>query len=173
MSAVAFGYRCQECGKGVVREHVVATYNTKIRGLPFTVSDARVGKCDVCGAAHFAATETERWTEQFDAAHEKQYLPASAIGELRKKLGLTTEQFALLIGCTRQSLYNWERPDREHPQARMADLLMKLVSRSLVEEKVDVIRFLVDDARQFGIELAPRKKTAGSGAVRASDDDQG
>jgi DNA-binding transcriptional regulator YiaG len=163
MSAVAFGYRCQECGKGVVREHVVAAYNTKIRGLPFTVKDARVGKCELCGAEHFSAEETERWTEQFEAAHEAQYLAPSAIGDIRKRLGLTAEQFAFLIGCTRQSLYNWERPDRERPQARMADLLMKLVSRSISVERVDVIGFLADEARQFGLELKPQRKTAGGG----------
>jgi DNA-binding transcriptional regulator YiaG len=159
MSAVAYGYKCQECGEGVVREHVIAAYGTKIKGFPFTVQGARVGECDRCGAEHFPAEETERWTEQFEAAHASQYLPPAAIGELRKRLGLTAEQFAILIGCTRQSLYNWERPDRLHPQARMADLLMKLVSQSLSEEKVDVIGFLAEDARQFGIEIDARRKS--------------
>jgi len=61
------------------------------------------------------------------------------------------EQFALLIGCTRQSLYNWEKTNRARPQSRTIDLMMKLVARSRTEGKVDVIDFLVEEAQKLGI----------------------
>lgn len=155
--AIAFGYRCQECGKGTVQENVIPEFATKIRGFPFVVRGAHIGVCDVCGAEHFSARETERWEGMFEDEHASRFLTPSEIQEIRKSLGASMERFAFLIGCTRQSLYNWERPDRKGPQARMADLLMKLVRESRLRGPVDVVRFLQEEAKGFGIslELAP------------------
>lgn len=153
MEAVAFGYKCQECGEGTVLEREIPEYHTKIRGYPFVVTNARLGVCYRCGAEHFAVQETDRWEQLFEAAYEKLYLQPEEIRLLRNRLGLSMEQFAFLVGCTRQSLYSWERADRSRPQSRMADLLMKLVRESHDKGKVDVLRFLVQEAAQFGIQL--------------------
>ena len=59
VQAVGFGYKCQECGRGIVKEHVVPQYQIKIKGYPFAVNDARIGVCDDCGAEHFSAQENE------------------------------------------------------------------------------------------------------------------
>jgi len=152
-STLAFGYVCQECGEGTVREQVLPQYPTKIRGYPFVVKDARIGVCDRCGAEHFAARETNRWEEQFEAEHAKHYMQPKEIRELQRTLGTTMEQFAFLLGCTRQSLYNWQRRDRRKPQSRMADVLMKLVRESHAKRTVDVLQFLIGEARQFGIAI--------------------
>lgn len=152
-STVAFGYPCQECGKGTVVEQVIPGYPTKIRGYPFVIKDARVGVCDRCGAEHFAVQETGRWEQLFDAEHAKHYMQPEEIRALQHALSLTMEQLAFLLGCTRQSLHNWGRPDRSKPQSRMADLLMKLVRESHAKGKVDVLPFLVQEARQFGIAI--------------------
>ena len=152
-STVAFGYPCQECGKGTVLEQVIPEYPTKIRGYPFVVKEARVGVCDRCGAEHFAVQETGRWEQLFDEEHAKHYMQPEEIRALQHALRLTMEQLASLLGCTRQSLHNWVRPDRSKPQSRMADLLMKLVRESHAKGKVDVLPFLMQEARQFGIEL--------------------
>ncbi len=152
-STVAFGYICQECGEGNVREQAFPEYRTKIKGYPFVVKDARIGGCDRCGAEHFAARETNRWEEQFEAEHAKHFMPPKEIRELQQALGTTMEQFAFLIGCTRQSLYNWQRLDRRKPQSRMADVLMKLVRESHTKKQVDVLQFLIHEARRFGIEI--------------------
>src|SRR5207244_584913 len=72
---------------------------------------------------------------------------------IRKDLNLSMEQFAFLMGCTRQSLHNWDRSDRNSPQSRMADLLMKLIRESWHTGKTDVVRFLVDQAREVGISI--------------------
>ena len=152
-STIAFGYTCQECGKGTVLEQVFPEYCTKVKGYPFVVKNARIGVCNRCGAEHFAAWETNRWEEQFETEHTKHYLQPKEIRELQQTLGTTMEQFAFLIGCTRQSLYNWQRRDRHKPQSRMADVLMKLVRESHSQGKVDVLQFLIHEARRFGIEI--------------------
>ena len=155
MKTVDFGYKCQECGRGNVVENVVPKYHTKIRGYPFTVRDARIGVCDVCGAEHFAAQETDRWERMFEEEHAKLFLGPRDLQRLRRSLGLSMEQFAFLIGSTRQSLYNWERHDRGRLQSRMADLLMKLVRESHKHGDVNVIGFLAGQAEQLGVHLEP------------------
>ncbi len=150
---IGFGYKCQECGQGTVTERVIPAYQTKIKGYPFVIRDAHVGYCAKCGSAHFSAQETDRWERQFEQEHAQQFLSPEEIQGLHKSLDLTMEQFAFLLGCTRQSIYNWERPDRTRPQTRMADLLMKLVRESQVKGQVDVLRFLIQDASLFGIRI--------------------
>lgn len=157
VQTVAFQYKCQECGRGTVVEKVVPEYHTKVRGYPFTVKDARIGICSVCGAEHFAAQETDRWERIFEEGHAKHFLSPAELQELRKSLGLSMEQFAFLVGCTRQSLYNWERHDRGRPQSRMADLLMKLVRESHKQGSVDVISVLAREAEQLGVHIELRR----------------
>lgn len=69
------------------------------------------------------------------------------------------EDFARLIGCTRQSIYNWEKVDRASPPSRMADLLMKLVRQSLHSEMVDVLTFLLEEAKKWGVVIEVRRST--------------
>ena len=68
-------------------------------------------------------------------------------------LGLSVTDFAQLIGCTRQSIYNWERQDRVNQQTRTADLMMKLVAKSLVSEPIDIISFLLKEAEKMGVKI--------------------
>ena len=148
-----FEYTCQECGQGTVKEKRIEGYKTKIKGYPFTIPDAVVGICDRCKAEHFAAEETKRWEELFSQSLEKEklFLLPQDIERVRKALGLSMENFALLIGSTRQSLYNWEKRKRSRPQSRIADLFIKLVDKSRSEKEVNVLDFLVREARKLGI----------------------
>jgi len=148
---ITFGYSCQECGQGLVRETVFPEHRTRVRGAPFIVRDARIGVCDACGAKHFATAETLRWRQAFDEAQAPILLGPNDIRSIRNELQLSMEQFASLIGCTRQSIYNWERSNRKSVQSRMADLLLKLVRMANREGSVDVVSFLIDQARQQGI----------------------
>lgn len=153
MSKIGFEYACQECGRGTVKEKVHPEYRTKVRGQPFLVNDAHVGVCDVCGAEHFAAEETARWHRLFEEEQAQQQLTAQDIKWLREDLQLSMEQFAALVGCTRQSLHNWERADRKRPQSRMADLMLKLVRESQSAGQIDVIEFLRNQASELGITI--------------------
>jgi putative zinc finger/helix-turn-helix YgiT family protein len=157
-----FNYICEECGKGIVKEKVFDNYRTKIKGYPFVVPEAKIGICDKCGAKHFDPSETKHWEELYNKDLELKHISLSSdeIEAVRKSLGLSMEDFAYLIGCTRQSIYNWEKKDREKPQSRMADLLIKLVRLSFKGEKVDVISFLVDEAKKLGIIIQTGKASA-------------
>jgi len=164
-----FEYNCPECGLGTVRTTKIQNYKTKIKGYPFIVDEAYIGVCDHCKAEHFASTETKRWEELFYRSLEKRqaFLPPQETTELRKTLGLSMEDFARLIGCTRQSIYNWEKLDRSSPPSRMADLLMKLVRQSLSSGSIDVLAFILQEAKKWGVVLEVRQ-TATSPDVNAS-----
>ena len=163
-----FNYICEECGKGKVKAEVFENYRTKIKGYPFVVNKAVIGVCDQCGAKHYDANETKRWEDIYNKELESKHisLSSSEIEAIRKSLGLSMEDFAYLIGCTRQSIYNWGKSDREKPQSRMADLIIKLVRHALKVGEVDVINFLVEEAKKLGITIeASRKTSALSGKV--------
>jgi DNA-binding transcriptional regulator YiaG len=161
MQALPFGYKCQECGQGKVLEKVFHEYKTKLKGYPLTVEDARIGVCDRCSAQHFDPNETARWRTLLEARQAESYLQPSDIQNLRKQLGLPMEQFATLLGCTRQSLYNWQRPDRSVPQSRMADLFMRLIRESHLLGEINVLDFLTSEAARLGFDLtiSPRAKS--------------
>lgn len=150
-----FNYICEECGKGTVKAKVFDNYRIKIRGYPFVIDNAVVGVCEQCGAKHFNANETKRWEELYNKDLELKhvFLSPDEVKAIRKSLNLSMEDFAYLIGCTRQSIYNWEKKDREKPQSQMANLMIKLVKYSFEFGKVDVVSFLVEEAKKLGIEI--------------------
>jgi putative zinc finger/helix-turn-helix YgiT family protein len=156
-----FEYPCPECGRGTVRTTRVQNYKTKIKGYPFMVDEALIGVCDQCGAESFAPEETKRWEESFSRSLEARqaFLSPGEIIELRKALNLSMEDFARLIGSTRQSLSMWEKEDRTSPPLRTADLLMKLVRQSLRTGPIDVPTFLLDEARKWGVVIELRRPT--------------
>lgn len=156
-----FEYTCPECGRGAVQATQILNYKTKIKGYPFVVGEVLVGVCDRCRAEFFAPEETKRWEELFYRSLETQqaFLSSEEITGLRKTLGLSMEDFARLIGCTRQSIYNWERSDRTSPPSRMADLLLKLVRQSREDGPVDVLAFLLEEAKKWGVVIEFRRGT--------------
>lgn len=159
MPVLPFGYKCQECGQGTVRERVFHEYKTKLKGYPLTVEEAHVGVCDQCGAQHFDPNETIRWRTLLSERQAESYLQPVDIRNLQNLLGLTREQFAILLGCTRQSLYNWERPDRTAPQSRMADLFMRLIRQSHLVGEINVLNFVTSEAAKLGFDLKVPPRT--------------
>jgi DNA-binding transcriptional regulator YiaG len=137
----------------------VHNYKTKIRGYPFVVEKALIGRCNYCQAESFAPEETKRWEDAFFHTLETRhaFLSPQEILELRTVLGLSMEDFARLIGCTRQSVLAWEKADRSIPPSRMADVLMKLVRESLVDGQVDVLKVLLDEAQKWGVVIELRR----------------
>jgi len=154
-----FEYSCPECGRGTVRTTRVLKYKTKIKGYPFVVDEALIGVCDHCKAESFTPEETKRWEELFYSSLEARqaFLSPEEITELRTALGLSMEDFARLIGCTRQSISAWEKRDRTTLPSRMADILMRLVRHSLQRGVVDVITFLLDEAQKWGVVIEVRR----------------
>ncbi|PYS04106.1 MAG: hypothetical protein DMG16_03715 [Acidobacteria bacterium] len=93
-----------------------------------------------------------------DAAQHKLVLSPLEIKELQQLVQLSMEQFAVLIGSTRQSLHAWQKQDRTIAQSRMADLMMRLLRESYHHGKIDVLKFLIEQAKLIGIELKVRKQ---------------
>lgn len=159
-----FEYTCPECDRGTVRTTKVHNYRTKIKGYPFIVDEAFIGICDQCHSEQFAPEETQRWEDVFRRSLEarKAFLSPDEIADIRKALSLSMEDFARLVGCTRQSISAWEKQDRTSPPSRTADLLMKLVRRSLEVGPVDVVTFLLEEAKKWGIVIEVRRSTVPS-----------
>lgn len=136
--------KCAKCGKGEVRFQRVKDFDTKVRGIAFTVPEATVGICDSCGAKFFSPQEIRRWQQLFEAEQTRigALLSAEEIENIRKGLRLPINLFAQLLGTTRQSVYNWERKDRKSPQLRLVDLLLRLVRESMTSGTVNVLHFL-------------------------------
>lgn len=159
-----FEYTCPDCDSGTVRTTKVHNFKTKIKGYPFVVDEAFIGVCDHCHSEQFAPEETQRWEDLFRRSLEirKAFLTPSEITEIRNALGLSMEDFARLIGCTRQSISTWEKQNRTSPPSRTADLLMKLVQQSLQIGPVDVVSFLLDEAKKWGIVIEVRRSATPS-----------
>ena len=150
-----FGYKCQECHEGTVRETRMKGYETRFDRIPFTVPEATIGICDKCGAEHHNAGEYKRWRALFEAESQKsgRLLSAQDITALRERLGLSKSDFAALLGTTRQSVYWWERPDREKPQSLAYDNLLRVVKVSAERGSVDVVAYLAQRAAEAGIHI--------------------
>ena len=158
-----FGYKCPDCGRGVVRPKEFLNYNTKVDNHPFTIPQAIIGVCDICGAKNFDPQERRRWIDLFNKELESKHavLSSEDIIRIRKSLGLSMEDFAHLIGCTRQSIYNWENRKRKIPQSRMADLLLKLINdRIYKRDKIDVLEFLLAEAKKLSIVIKIKEDIA-------------
>ena len=74
------------------------------------------------------------------------------------------EDFARLIGATRQSISAWEKPGRASPPSRTADLLMKLVRQPLYSKTVDVLTSLLEEVKKWGIIIQLRSSAKLSAA---------
>jgi putative zinc finger/helix-turn-helix YgiT family protein len=157
-----FEYTCPECEIGTVNTTRVLNYQTKIKGYPFVVDEAFIGVCNNCGAESFAPEELKRWEELFSRRLESQraFLSPQEITELRTELNLSMEDFARLVGCTRQSISAWEKPERNSAPSRMADLLMKLLRHSLREGRVSILSLLLEEAKKWGVVIEVRQRSA-------------
>ena len=154
-----FGYQCPECGKGTVRQKEFLNYKTKIENCPFTIPRAIIGVCNMCGRKNFDPQEQQRWADLYKKAlvSNGRFLNAEEISSIRKDLGLSIEKFAHLIGCTRQSIYNWENKNRKIPQSRMTNLIIRLIRENIYKGKVDVVKFLLEEAAKLNVHIKIRE----------------
>lgn len=153
-------FLCEKCGKGTVEQRKVE-HEANFRGIKFLIKDAVIGICNNCGAEYFDAKEFERWQQLFEVSlsNSNPPLSPSEIRTIRENLGLNQRQFSVLIGATRQSLYNWENENRRVAQSRQADLMIRLLSEWLHQPEVDVLDFLLREAKKSGIQLPKPAKS--------------
>src|SRR5229473_6142192 len=88
--------RCANCGKGIIEFQRVKDFETKVRGIPFTVPEATIGICNSCGARLFSPEEIKRWQYLFDAGQldTGKLLSAGEIASIRQLLDLPINLFA-------------------------------------------------------------------------------
>ena len=65
MNLPKFGYKCPECGKGVIRRRKIKNYKTKFWNIAFVVPFAHIGVCSACKRKNFDPTERRRWERLF------------------------------------------------------------------------------------------------------------
>jgi putative zinc finger/helix-turn-helix YgiT family protein len=150
-----FGGKCEACGQGTVRPTVFRDFVTAFERIPFVVPEAVIGVCDACGEQGFSLAEYERWQALFRRwlDEQQQVMPPAGIRALREQLGMNKSDFAALLGVTRQALHYWEKDDREVPQSRSVDLMLRLLRESLDKGAVDVPRFLLAVAGAQGVRV--------------------
>lgn len=155
---INFNYKCPECGKGIVKAQAIVNFETKIDSHPFVVPKAIVGVCDRCDTKNYDPQERKRWIRLYNEYQQRTgfLLKPEEITELREQLGLTMENFANLIGATRQSIYNWEDKHRKAPQTGSVNLLLKLIRRSIFREAKDIIDFLVEESKKEQVDIVIR-----------------
>ena len=84
-------------------------------------------------------------------------------------MDLSLEDFARLIGCTRQSVMAWEHPERTIPPSRMADLMLRMLQRAWADGAVDVTTLLLAEAKKWGVIIELRRlASSGAGARRTA-----
>lgn len=142
-----YDFPCHECGSEIRPQRM--EHKVNFRGIHFLVPDALIGVCTKCGTQHFEGKEYDRWEKLFEKSLTERQKPLSPleIKALRQRLGLNQRQFSVLLGCSRQSIYNWENPKRRKPQERQADLMIRLLAEP------EALEFLLNRAQEIGVML--------------------
>ena len=153
------GKKCETCNKGRYRTTPTKNYRTKVRGFPVVVPEATLVICDHCGDAYPDRKERQRIEALFDQQFaDREALPSGEeIRALREEMGLALADFALFIGTTRNSLADYESGKRTLAASRSTALMLRALRRSMEKGPVDVLDFLEEEGRKWGLELEIRK----------------
>ncbi len=124
-----FGYICEECQTGQVKDKKIKNYEIDFYQDKFTVPYAIVGECDKCGAIYYAGEELHRWEQEYKKwqTKSKLYLAPEKITEIRDYLNMKQKDFADFLGVSRQSLSVWEKPDRPSVQPKNVDIILRIL----------------------------------------------
>jgi putative zinc finger/helix-turn-helix YgiT family protein len=124
-----FNYKCENCKEGLVVPKKQKNYKVNIFDEAFVVKEAMIGECDECGTIAYNAKEMHRWNNLYKKwlHNSKLTLSSSKIVSTRKSLGLARQEFAELIGVTRQSISAWEQKKRQSVQPRSIDIIFRML----------------------------------------------
>jgi YgiT-type zinc finger domain-containing protein len=142
---------CPNCHNGLIEQHVVRQYRTKVGGVDFTVENATITKCSECDFIAVAAGEIRKWEEQLRSMFQEQgLLPTpERIQAVLQHFGLTRADLANMLCVTRQTIQGWMKdpiliPDGPGP---IVVLLLEAESKGQVSGVYDK---LAADARSRG-----------------------
>lgn len=144
---------CPKCKNGKLEVTVLRNFETRLKGIPFVVEDAKVLQCVKCGEKVYAAKEIERWEQV-----QKNYLQSKGllmtpeqVKHLRETIGFSVADLACLLGVTRQTVYSWESNSTGGVQLGPASLLLGLLcDEELNGNSIGALMFLVNGASQRG-----------------------
>ncbi len=144
---------CPKCKSGKLEVTVLHDFETRLKGIPFVVEDAKVLQCAKCGEKVYAAKEIERWEQV-----QKNYLQSKGllmtpeqVKHLRETIGVSVADLACLLGVTRQTVYGWESESTGGVQLSPASLLLGLVcDEELNGNSIGALMFLVNGALERG-----------------------
>jgi putative zinc finger/helix-turn-helix YgiT family protein len=100
--------RCEHPNLSVV---TVSNFPYELKGVgKFTITKARVVKCEDCGATLLLGEEVEKWHKEIEEALSKasDRLKHGAIVFLRKRLRLDQAAFANVLGVDQSTVSRWE-----------------------------------------------------------------
>ncbi len=158
---------CQKCKKGMFEMTVLPKFQTKLKGIPFVVEDAKVLQCPNCGEKVYDAKEMERW-EQVLKSHLQStglLITPEQVKELRDVAGLSVADLACLLGVTRQTVYGWESKSSGGVQFGPASLLLGILHDEVVNgNSVGVLNLLVNAVSQRGQRIKAKVDEMGASA---------
>jgi putative zinc finger/helix-turn-helix YgiT family protein len=152
--------KCPNCGKGEMRVESIQKYETKLRGIPFVVKDAKIAQCDTCGEQVYDAKEIKRWEEVLKKKLQAQDLLITPyeVKKLREAMGLSVADFASIFGVTRQTVYGWESEKSSGVQLGPASLLLGLLAEDQSGSLTGICDFLFASAGNRGQEVQSSKR---------------
>jgi len=124
---------CPNCGEKSLKSIKIDRFDTKVKGVAFTVSNALIKECDECGEKVFSYKEVRRWEEDFkeDLLKKDGLLSAEQIRDLRKSLKLDIKEFAQLFAVTQLNVHAWESKTINSLSLGPAALLLALLKEDI------------------------------------------
>jgi len=152
--------KCPICGKGEVKIESIKEFETKIRGIPIVVKDAKIAKCDACGEKIYDAKEIKRWEEILKQKLQAKNLLITPyeVKMLREAMSLSVADFASIFGVTRQTVYGWESEKTIGVQLGPASLILSLLAEERRGSLTGICDFLVAAANNRGQEVKPSQR---------------
>lgn len=123
----------------------------------------------IINATRLFLQERVYWRKLFAESGTSQpdLLSPAQIRQIRESLGLGPSDFARLIGTSKQSVGRWEKENRDTPQTRAYDLLIRLAQAAAQAKdgRIDAMRLMLDNAKRQGfdiqVEIDQRAEAAG------------
>jgi putative zinc finger/helix-turn-helix YgiT family protein len=120
--------KCVHCGGAM--KSARGTHRYTESGLSnVTLVNVEVRSCPKCGERELVIPKIEMLHRLIARAliHEPGILKPDVIKFLRKWLGLSSQDFALLMGVRPETVSRWESPDAAYPLTATSDRLLRLL----------------------------------------------
>ena len=144
--------KCPSCGVNKMEEKIISEFHTKLGGVPFVVSNAKILECEKCGERIYDAKEIKRWEKELQKQLQTNahLVTSKDVKEIQEGLNLNVTDFARLFGVTRQTVYAWEDEKNAGIQLGPAALLIRLLMEEREGQMKGIYSFLLELANKRG-----------------------